>query len=91
MSSGERMIIGLHSVRDSGFRKLWRSGFGSDLTLIVEGRHFYVHSFPIRAAIPEFVCGCIYTLHLNGNTVKISNLVRSTDRMHENSRAKWVQ
>ena len=67
MSAGEQMLIDLHNERDAGFKRLWRSGVGSDVTLIVEGSRFHVHSFPIRAAIPEFVRGCIYTLHLNGN------------------------
>ena len=55
MSVGEQMQIDLHNERDAGFRKLWRNCIGSDVTLIVEVRRFYVHSFPIRAAIPEFV------------------------------------
>ena len=49
------MQIDLQNERDAAFRKLWRNCIGSDVTLIVEGRRFYVHSFPIRAAIPEFV------------------------------------
>ena len=55
MSVGEQMQIDLQNERDAAFRKLWRNCIGSDVTLIVEGRRFYVHSFPIRAAIPEFV------------------------------------
>ena len=57
MSAGQReqMLIDLCDERDDGFRKLWRNGIGSDVTLVVEGRRFHVHSFPIRAANPEFV------------------------------------
>ena len=67
MSAGDRMLIDLHNERDAGFRKLWRNGIGSDVTLVVEGRRFRVHSFPIRAAIPEFVW---MILQFNDNSIK---------------------
>ena len=68
MSVNEQMLIDFHNERNVGFRKLWRNGIGSDVTLIVEGRRFCVHSFTIRAAIPEFV---LMSLQLNDITMEI--------------------
>ena len=68
MSAKGQMLIDLDNERNAGFRKLWRSGVDSDVTLVVEGRRFSVHSFPIRAAIPEFVS---MSLQLNENAIEI--------------------
>lgn len=58
------IILDLHNERDSAFKSLLQTGDGSDVTLFVEGRVFHVHSFIIKAVMPECVINYILCLNI---------------------------
>ena len=55
MTAKQEIVLDLENERNVAFSALRRTGAGSDMTFIVQGRCFHVHSFLIRALIPECV------------------------------------